>query len=1530
MLPDEDNKPTSRRTKIAQVLKYLAALHDHRNPAKRQVEDQPWRLWLQDLPHHSSVIFGSGIAGDTVTDSTPQELSNDPSLILSVERPELVVAPPPPDELRPWLKTGWEKPHKESEFITERETTDHAGLTTIERFDGDSHRVELSTQWTAEHDEWRRRELPAYAAMELFQQLYELHGRMERESERFELVLGDGIVSWQQPDGGIYHPVLIRRVQLEFDTHVPRFSVVDLDQPTELYTSPFRSIEDVDGKALSNCREELEHGGYHPLAADASAFLKRFAITLSPEGSLYASGRPHLNRPNPEIGRSPVLFLRSRAQSFARVIEQLLNRLQSQTEFCQGLLSIVGVDAEADAKASDDDLNDVREAALPHREILFTKKTNAEQEQIAHRLEKHAAVLVQGPPGTGKSHTIANLIGHLLAHGKTVLVTSHTTKALRVLRNHVVDELRPLCVSVLDSDLESRQQLADSVEGISQRLSDSDPERLSQEAELIERERNGLLDKLDVLQSKLLQAVTNEYRSIVVAGKEYAPTEAAKLVASGATKHEWIPSPLAAGEPLPLSIDEVYQLYATNLSTTAIDDRFVNVALPSIDKVPQPLFFRQWIDRSAAVDEADSKVANGSAYWSDYRFKSTDISRLSKLKDQFQELSFQFQRLEPWQLAAVDAAHSQSAKELWDDMLSRIAAVKEAGELAETAALRHAPQLTEGADCRQQLQLLQEIVAHLERGGRIGTAQLAIHPAWRKSLKTWRVNGAPPNQIDHFRALVALSVATAARTDFAPLWDGLIGKRGGKSIADLGDYPERYCAQQSDLIRELLDWWATKCEPAIQALQQFGFQWQRFVNQQSPCAGEHGELRRIMTGIRDSLPAILQKQIARLDAALGRHFVGNVLNDLQSIKRPEVQNLCQAVRTRSPDQYEACYEAISGAIGRQEASLRREALLQKLESPGRNGIAIAINWASQIRNRTGHHSSSEPPGDVAAAWEWRQLTDELERRAALDIEQLGNQIDSLRNQIQRITTQLVDRRAWTNQLRKMTRQQRQSLIGWLDIYRRIGKGYGKRTAALQQAAQAQMKDCRDAVPVWIMPLSRAVDNFDFSDAVFDVVIIDEASQCDAMAFIALAIAKSVVVVGDHMQVSPLAVGQKTEIVESLIREHLDGIPNSVLYDGQMSIYDVARASFGATLCLTEHFRCVPDIIQFSNALSYDGRIKPLREESSSPLVPHVVPYRVEAARRHGDTNIEEAYTIASLIAAAIEHPAYVDQTFGVVSLVGDAQAFEIQKILLQHLEPEELKRRRVLCGNPAHFQGDERHVMFLSMVDVPEEGPLSMRETDRFKQRFNVAASRAQNQMWVVYSLNHEVDLRPGDLRRRLIEHALDPKALSRSIDQGQKHVESEFERLVLNSLISRQYRVVPQWKVGYYRIDLVVEDGAKRLAIECDGDRFHPPEKLADDLQRQAILERLGWTFIRLRGSEFFRDPHGTMNRVFDKLASMEIRPVGMATSVPQPVDDRIIEELKRRAAEFVREWRPPEPDPQQSLFASDYSGELQDFTVT
>ncbi len=226
------------------------------------------------------------------------------------------------------------------------------------------------------------------------------------------------------------------------------------------------------------------------------------------------------------------------------------------------------------------------------------------------------------------------------------------------------------------------------------------------------------------------------------------------------------------------------------------------------------------------------------------------------------------------------------------------------------------------------------------------------------------------------------------------------------------------------------------------------------------------------------------------------------------------------------------------------------------------------------------------------------------------------------------------------------------------------------------------------MPVWIMPLNRVAEAFDPVAEKFDVVIVDEASQADPLGLLCWYMGKQIAVVGDHEQVSPLAVGQKVASTQILINEHLGAIPNHQLYDGKTSIYDLARTCFGGEIGLREHFRCVPEIIEYSNQLSYQGEIKPLRNPASAPR-PHVVEYVVAegVTGREGKTNLSEARVVAALVKSLSEMSECSGKSMGAISLLGDEQAGVIQDLTVGLVGAVELERRRFIAGNSSAVPG---------------------------------------------------------------------------------------------------------------------------------------------------------------------------------------------------------------------------------------------------
>ncbi|HEX4545101.1 MAG TPA: AAA domain-containing protein [Candidatus Acidoferrum sp.] len=1512
----DSDKLRVAREKITRVFRYLEALNQHRNPPKREIRDQLWHLWLHDLPAHPAIREGApksspASAKAKGTGGQSAENAGSASFVLRVQRPRLSRPPEPPDELAGWLEPGWDDPANPVSVLDSRKESRENGETRMPEFAAEPTRPAALRRWTLLREEWARNEKPARAAMRIFETFYSLYGRIDREAERVELVLGDGILSWQRAEGGIFHPILLQRLQLQFDASVPEFTLSEADYPVELYSALFQSMADVDGRAIGRCREELEQGGFHPLFNGAtSTFLKRLVVQLSPRGEFLEERAPVGEQSDPRIGRDTVIFLRARTLGFAAAIEGILADLRTREDLPWSLLNIAGEESPVpDPAEADPSGNGCAQAEAA---VLLSKPANPEQIRIARQLEEHGGVLVQGPPGTGKTHTIGNLIGHLLAQGKSVLVTSHTTKALRMVRHHIVPELRPLCVSVLESDLESRKQLESAVGSIAERLSRADAGSLDEEARRFEAQRLDLLRKLEDLREQLSDGRADEYRDIAMSGRTWAPADAARKVTEEKETLGWIPGPVAAVAPLPVTPAELTDLYRTNVSVSREDEMELSGHLPEIHDLPRPEDFEASVSERNRLGIEDLDLRGD--LWQSGACQGPP-EELAALAAQVAQAVEPLTGKEKWKLAAVYAGKYGGAhRQPWEQLVSSIRLVHREAANAQESLVKHGPQLTDPANQEDQQRVAGEILAHLAHGGKLGSFTLLTHKAWSQFIEFAKVNNSHPRLAEHFDALYKLAHLQSLRRDLSRRWDRQMASLGTPPSAHLGEEIEKTLMQYCDSIEDCLGWHERTWLPLQQQLADLGFRWEKFLAEQPAVIGPEGELARIGKAVRSALLAILDSRFQKLKLLQLEEEIRELKTQLKLASRAAkaskvIAHLLKAVQDEDSGEYREAYEGLLELKSRQADLDLRRTLLSKLES-------AAPAWATAIRNRTGVHGRGEPPRDPTAAWLWRQLNDELDRRAGVSLEALQSKSEKLREQLRRVTVDLIDRRSWSSQARRTSPRQRQALVGWLDTIRRIGKGHGIRVSLLRAEAARKMSECRSAVPVWVMPLSRVVENFDPRVTRFDVVIIDEASQSDVMALVALYLGKTVLVVGDHEQVSPSAVGQDLGIIQNLIFQYLPGIPNSDLYDGQISIYDLARQSFGGTTCLVEHFRCVPEIIQFSNMISYDWRIKPLRDASRVRLLPHTVALRVPGSSRDGKINRQEALAIASLLAAAMEQPEYQKNgagqplSFGVVSLVGDEQAVEIDNLLRAHVSPDRYELHRLLCGNAAQFQGDERDVIFISLVDTAQRGPLSLRDQELFKQRFNVAASRARDQMWIVHSLNPHNDLKPEDLRRQLIEHAQDPSRLMRALDEKEMRTQSPFERQVMKRLLAAGYQVTPQWKIGALQIDLVVEGNGKRLAIECDGDRYQRLERLPEDLDRQSVLERLGWIFTRVRGTEFLRHPERALKPVFEKLQLLEIAPVAAKPDPARkgPPSPGLVDRVISRAEELRESWAAPE----------------------
>jgi len=292
-----------------------------------------------------------------------------------------------------------------------------------------------------------------------------------------------------------------------------------------------------------------------------------------------------------------------------------------------------------------------------------------------------------------------------------------------------------------------------------------------------------------------------------------------------------------------------------------------------------------------------------------------------------------------------------------------------------------------------------------------------------------------------------------------------------------------------------------------------------------------------------------------------------------------------------------------------------------------------------------------------------------------------------------------------------------------------------------------------------MPLHRVYETVQPAPGVFDVIIVDEASQCGPESLPLSYLSKHLLVVGDEQQISPEAVGVGREHVHRLMDEYLSDFEHADSFDIESSLFDQAKRRFGNRIVLREHFRCMPEIIRFSNDLSYSATpLIPLRQYPPKRLEPLKLVHVIGGYREGSNSkaiNRPEAEALVETVVQCCNDNRYEGKTIGVIVLQGEAQAALIENMLLDQLGAEEMEKRRLICGNPYSFQGDERHIIFLSMVAAPNEriGSFSKPGDQR---RFNVAASRAQDQMWLFHTATRN-DLSESCLRKRLLEYFENP-----------------------------------------------------------------------------------------------------------------------------------------------------------------------------
>lgn len=534
------NGITTKQEKVLSLFKFIEELNKLKQKVVLRVQDYPWWRAIDSFPNdpeNIKIYYRDRVIYE-------ENIENDNNILLSVHKPEFQRCPKPDVAFEEWLEQDWDNYRykakiKEHIFrpLDQINISNYTSQDRIKRIDStnevyteffsdDVDRVRAYNLWIDKRNIWCEKQKVLAKTRGFFSELYKIYIDLERDSETLELVVADGFIR-DRRTLELDYPILTHRVKICYDAIENTIYIEDTDVITELCTEVLQNMQDIHLVSIDQIRKDLYHNDYHPLDRnDLPMFFKMFIHQLSSQSIYSEDGVPDnwQEKDRLLLYRNPCYILRKRTDGTIKAIEQIIEHIKDTDEIPAPIGDIVEggkIDITEDSKASslEEQLAAVGGESV---DILLSKEANKEQLEIARRIERYNAVLVQGPPGTGKTHTIANLMGHFLAQGKSILVTSHTQKALSVLKEKLVPGLQSLCVSILD---DSNVDMEKSVDGITSYMAKATSFDVKKEMEALGEERKIIISGLAAVRKKLFAIINKESNCIVYNGEGITPSD---------------------------------------------------------------------------------------------------------------------------------------------------------------------------------------------------------------------------------------------------------------------------------------------------------------------------------------------------------------------------------------------------------------------------------------------------------------------------------------------------------------------------------------------------------------------------------------------------------------------------------------------------------------------------------------------------------------------------------------------------------------------------------------------------------------------------------------------------------------------------------------------------------------------------------------------------------------------------------------------------------------------------------------------
>lgn len=1419
------------------------------------------------------------------------------SPVVLVGKLPLIDPPQPSAELKPWIETDISSPQIRPILASEVIFSKTDNSTEIRRIENFSNIKAEFNSWIMDWEVWAKLQRAEEHVRNLYNNIFDAREKLKNMPEEWELVLGIGqLHTIFEKDDYLKRHFFTYRCSVELNEKDGALKVIASDPKGFLdeldwlkdYEHPSKELIDQTSNLLNNS-EEFSGEVF-------SEIFRQFGHQYKPD-LIFDRDLSNEELKKTSLRLNPVLILRKRNQrELLKLLQEFSELSMNGLELPPGILSVLepgSVDnSNSNIKWSDDGA--IKEFLDAEESVVYLPLSlNSRQLDVIKRADSKDLTLVQGPPGTGKTRTIAVLVSHFLSKGMRVLVTAQKAQALREVKGQMPREIQELVVTSLGNSQNDNDEIQKSVDKLTQQydeLSYIEDSYKNLPRKLKQIEDNHA--KRAELRRRILDIQRAQTQLSKIGDVQQTPGRLAQIVFDQSDQYSWLGSLAKTDQVLDLNGSDVIEIlelirkYYTNDGILNEKSHFPIISeLVGLDQK------RRLIELRAKKTPDSKKVLS-----------DTEVERLDQLLIKLKEIKQYLNEIEikeeSWIFilikdlnTTINPAWVAQLKTLINE-LSKLEKLEEEIGLITQYKLAFDFELLD----HNYLKPLLELKQYLSSGRELSFDKSnhikigILSPSYLKYLKpiiqTLTISGNPvktEEDIEKLLAMIDLNRLIDNTSEFLNIFEPVILRDSSNSRTLLN---LKKSAESLEAILNL----TTAIKHIAKDLKQSNIEFTKLAHSNS--------ITKLTDSIESEISQFLANQIDKKIADQKKKFIrlyplmaDPLKNFLSAMDQNNLDNLAKAENELHRHSRE--FEDRLNLLNKLKVTIKNKSL-------GENFYDFVVSNLSEGNK----NDAIDKLSDLDNALKWLDLRSTLRINFPEDYVAIFDGILKIEFENQKLMTEIARTRAWHQALKRIDGKTVSAMNRYASHVRKLGKGTGKKAPRIRREIRQLLDQCVDAIPGWVMPIQDVPKFFDAKPQLFDVVVVDEASQAGLEALFLFMLAKKVVIVGDHKQVSPTNIGITDMDIESIANRYLQNEIHKPNYmDASRSLFEEARASFGELIRLTEHRRCVPKIIGFSNEIAYipEGiRLVPTRQPGSSALPPIKTIFCASGfmpAKSKRSINEVEVQEIVAEVLAIIKDKNYEGMTIGIISLTGGEQAELIDRRLRDKLSSNEYESRKIRCGTSADFQGSERNVILLSMVTAlsPDRTyrPLT---TEADVQRFNVAVSRAKDQLILVHSIRAEDIGNKDCLRRKLITYCQRHENSHQQEMEGvvglvsdsirDERFDSLFEQRVHNLITERGYAIIPQFAVevdrGYFKIDLVVVGNYGKLAVECDGDYFHGEDEALADISRQNYLQSCGWQFFRITESDFYANRESALAPLWERLEDL-----GLPSQVQPPVEE-------------------------------------------